>query len=138
MQDQEYAGFVFSSDKGRLPVDRICDLMAQTYWAHTRSRDRVEKAIANSLAFGVYDKGYLVGFARVVTDRATFYWLCDVIIDPAYRGRGLGKKLVEYITTCDELAGLRGALRTKNAQGLYARYGFAPDAERFMVKEWPN
>ncbi len=131
----EYAGFVFSGDKNRLPVERVCELMTQTYWANSRSRDRIEKAIANSLCYGIYKNGYLVGFARVVTDGATFYWLCDVIIDQAYRGRGLGKKLVEYITTAGELDGLRGALRTRNAHGLYARYGFVHDSERFMVKE---
>lgn len=135
--DLQYAGFVFSGEKSRLSVERICELLTQSYWAHSRSRDKIEKAIANSLCYGIYKNGYQVGFARVVTDGATFYWLCDVIIDQAYRGRGLGKRLVEYVTTVDELAGLRGALRTKDAHGLYEQFGFVRDAERFMIKEWP-
>lgn len=75
-----------------------------------------------------------MGFARAVTDYATIYWLCDVIIDEKHRGHGLGKMLVESVVNCEELAGLRGILGTKDAHGLYEQYGFVRVPDRFMVK----
>lgn len=126
-------GFVFSRDKGLLQLDRICGLIAQTYWAKDRSRDKIQTSIENSLCFGVYKDGRQVGFARAVTDYASVYWVSDVIIDPAYRGRGLGKRLVELITTTDELQGVRGILRTRDAHGLYEKFGFVKD-DKFMLK----
>jgi GNAT superfamily N-acetyltransferase len=128
-------GFVFSRDKSLLQLDRICELMAQTYWAPDRSRAEIQTSIKNSLCFGIYDKnGRQVGFARAVTDYATVYWVADVIIDEAYRGQGLGKRLVELITTTDELQGMKGILGTRDAHGLYEQYGFAKDAHRFMIR----
>ncbi len=126
-------GFVFSRDKGLLQLDRICGLIAQTYWAKDRSRGKIQTSIENSLCFGVYKDGRQVGFARAVTDYASVYWVSDVIIDPAYRGRGLGKRLVELITTTDELQGVRGILRTRDAHGLYEKFGFVKD-DKFMLK----
>ena len=84
----------------------------------------MEKSIANSLCFGVYDGDRQMGFARVVTDYATFAWLCDVFIDAAYRGQGLGKQLVERIVAHPELQGMRNfILATRDAHELYRQYG---------------
>lgn len=132
---QDDGGFVFSRDKSRLQPDRIGDLLDQTYWAQGRSADKIRTSLDNSLCFGVYDKdGRQVGFARAVTDHVSIYWVTDVIIDAACRGRGLGKKLVELITTTAELQGLKGILGTRDAHGLYEQYGFAKDAHRFMIR----
>jgi GNAT superfamily N-acetyltransferase len=131
---QAAGGFVFSRDKRLLQLDRIFELLAQTYWAQGRSRDKIQTSIENSLCFGIYKDGRQVGFARAVTDYATIYWVSDVIIDDAYRGLGLGKRLVELITTTDELQGMRGILGTRDAHGLYEKYGFAKDAQRFMIR----
>lgn len=117
--------FEISTDRTRLDVDYVHRYLSQEcYWAIGRSRAVVEKSLANSLCFGVYDGARQIGFARVVTDYATFAWLCDVFIDAAYRGYGLGKQLVEAVITHPELQGLRNfILATRDAHELYRRYG---------------
>jgi GNAT superfamily N-acetyltransferase len=98
----------------------------------------VERSIEHSFPFGVYRGDEQAGFARVVTDRATFAWLADVYIEPAHRGRGLGKRLVGAVLAHPELAGMRRwMLGTADAHGLYRRFGFVEieDSGRFMVVE---
>ncbi len=88
--------FEISTDRERLDVGYVYAYLSEvSYWAKGRTRETVEKSIANSLCFGVYAGERQVGFARVVTDYATFAWLCDVFVDEAYRGQGLGKRLIE-------------------------------------------
>lgn len=125
--------YYFSDSKSLLSIDRICYLLSQSYWANTRAKEKIEMSINNSICYGVYHNSIQVGFARVITDFATMYWLCDVIIDKEYRGKGLGKRLVGLITGSEELKGLRGILRTRDAHGLYEQYGFVRDGEHFMV-----
>lgn len=125
--------YYFSDDKSLLSIDRVCHLLSQSYWANTRVKEKIETSINNSICYGVYHNSIQVGFARVITDFATMYWLCDVIIDKEYRGKGLGKRLVGLITGSEELKGLRGILRTRDAHGLYEQYGFVRDGEHFMV-----
>jgi GNAT superfamily N-acetyltransferase len=127
-----------STDPERLDVDRIHHwLSTDAYWALGRTRAVVERAIAGSLNFGAYDDtGAQVGYARVVTDRATFAWVCDVYVAPDHRGQGVGTALLDAVTA--RLAGYRlkrTMLATHDAHGIYARYGFGPlpDPERFMV-----
>jgi GNAT superfamily N-acetyltransferase len=129
-RDDDYQ---LSSDPDRLELDRVHRwLSTDAYWALGRSPDTVARTIAGSLAFGVYRPGdrRQVAFARTVTDGATFAWLCDVYVDRAERGRGLGRWLVSTIR--DDLAG-RGVRRillaTNDAHGVYAPLGFAPLAE---------
>src|SRR5512141_2307597 len=86
-----------SDDLERIAVDRVKELLHESYWAAERSREVIERSLRSSLCLGVYEGEKMVGFARIVTDQTTIYWLCDVIIDPAYRGRGLGKKLMQTI-----------------------------------------
>jgi GNAT superfamily N-acetyltransferase len=126
--------YSISGDKAKLDMARISEMLKSSYWAKERSRTAIRRSIDNSLCFGVYKDGEQVGFARAVTDYATVFWLCDVIIDEKHRGRGLGKALVEYIVNSDELAGLRGILATKDAHGLYEQYGFARNADNYMAK----
>lgn len=127
-----------STDPERLDVDRIHEwLSTDAYWALGRTRAVVERAVAGSLNFGAYDDtGAQVGYARVVTDRATFAWLCDVYVEPAARGQGVGTALLDAVTA--RLAGYRlkrTMLATDDAHGIYARYGFGPlpDPAQFMV-----
>ena len=126
--------FIISDDKNRLQLDRIYELLHVTYWAKERSRDTIEKSIANSLCFGIYLNETQVGFARCVTDYATIYWLADVIIDENYRKLGLGKVLVETIIKHEQLKGCNGILGTQEAHGLYAKYGFTLAPGKFMRK----
>ena len=127
MSIAEYArgDYVISTDKARLHVEVIHDFLHSTsYWAQGRPLSTVQRSIENSLCFGVYRGSRQVGFARVVTDYATFAWLCDVFILNQYRGQGLGKWLIERITTHPDLQALKGfILATRDAHELYRRYG---------------
>jgi len=118
-------GFIISTDKARLDVPLIHEVLGlSSYWAQGRSLAVVEKSIEHSLCFGVYAPQGQVGFARVVTDYATFGWLCDVFILPSYRGQGLSKWLVDCVVTDPELQHVvRFLLATRDAHELYQRYG---------------
>jgi len=128
---------LISDDKSLLQIDRICDLLKTSYWAGERSREAIERSIEHSLCFGVYQNGEQVGFARCVTDYATMYWLADVILDERVRGQGLGKALVDLIVSHELLQGLVGTLATRDAQGLYQRFGFDPIDARYYRKRTP-
>lgn len=118
--------FTISTDPARLNLDVICAFLARSYWAGDRPRETTQRAVEHSLCFGVYDGEQQIGFARVVTDYATFAWLADVFIEEEYRGRGLGKWLVEVILSCPELQSVpRWLLATRDAHELYRRFGFA-------------
>ena len=120
----------------KMNTAEVAALLKTTYWANKRSIETIEASMRNSACYGVYldDEKKLVGFARVISDYATSYYLCDVVIDPAYRGKGLGKALVSYIVSLPEYANLRGLLLTKDAHGLYEKYGFEKVNGRAMVK----
>jgi ribosomal protein S18 acetylase RimI-like enzyme len=117
--------YEISTDTGRVDVEAVHAYLSRSYWAEGIPREIVARAIANSLCFSLFDHGVQIGFARVVTDRATFAYLCDVYVLEAYRGQGLGKRLVEAATTHPELAGVRRfVLVTRDAQGLYEPFWF--------------
>ena len=129
--------YTISTDPSRLDVDAITDMLTHAYWAQGRTRERIEKSIANSLVFGIYKGNRQIGLARVVSDYATFAWLCDVFIHEDHRGKGLGKWLMETIHAHPDLQGLRRwMLATKDAHGLYQQFGWTPltNPERWMVK----
>jgi GNAT superfamily N-acetyltransferase len=123
-------GYELSTDPGRLDVDQVHQwLSVDAYWALGRTREAVETAIARSLNFGLYDtaSGDQVGYARVLTDEATFGWLCDVYIARPVRGEGLGTALVAAVCEHLEPFGLRRVLlATADAHEVYAKAGFAP------------
>ncbi|MBN9178032.1 MAG: GNAT family N-acetyltransferase [Microbacterium sp.] len=131
---------VFSADPARIDRARVHHwLSEQSYWARGRTREVQDAAIDGSRAYGVYDdaSGEQLAFARVVTDTVTFAWLCDVFVDEAARGRGIGKLLVEGVVADLEPLGLRRiTLSTADAHGLYAQFGFAPlpTPERWMTR----
>ena len=113
-------GFVISTDRSRLNIEFIHSFLStQAYWAIGRSFEVVQEAIENSLNFGVFDRSRQIGFARVVTDFATFAWLADVFIIDEYRGHGLGVWLIEVITSHPQLQGFRRwILATRDAHEL--------------------
>ena len=123
-------------DKDKLQVNRVVELLNNTYWAASRSKQVIEESIKNSICYGVYDQetNILIGFARVITDFATTYYLCDVIVDENYRGMGIGKALIEKITEDSRYAGMIGLLLTKDAHGLYKQYGFNQETTRSMIR----
>jgi GNAT superfamily N-acetyltransferase len=118
--------YVVSTDPGRIDADFVSCALADSYWAQGRTRATVEKSIRNSLCFGVYESasGRQLAFARVVTDGATFSWICDVIVDKDCRGRGLGKMLMESVANHPVVSGTMCLLATRDAHGLYERHGF--------------
>jgi GNAT superfamily N-acetyltransferase len=126
-----------STDPAYLDFDEVHGFLSrEAYWCKGVPEATLRKAIAHSLCFNALaDDGTQVGFARVVTDRATFAYLCDVFVLASARGAGAGKALMDAVVAHPDLQGLRRfSLATADAHGLYARYGFAPlgDAARFM------
>ena len=130
-----------SADKQRLDVSTIHEYLTQSYWSQGVSRALVERAIEGSLCFGVFHQGKQVGFARVITDKATFGYLADVFILEPHRGKGLSKRLMEFILAYPHLQGLRRfMLATRDAHGLYKKFGFTELAipTRFMELHRPD
>ncbi|MGB0389735.1 MAG: GNAT family N-acetyltransferase [Ardenticatenaceae bacterium] len=131
-----------SSDKSQLDLDIIHDYLAvRSYWAAGRSREIIERSIENSLTFGVYDGDQQIGLTRVITDYATFAYLCDVFVLDAYQGQGLGTWMMEVISAHPDLQSVRfWTLATRDAHGLYQKVGFTPlqAPHKFMEKRISN
>lgn len=127
--------YLISTDPGRIDLDVVHGFLSRAYWSEGIPRGVVERAIHNSLCFGMYTDGKQVGFARAITDRATYAYLADVFILDSHQGRGLGTWLLEVIMAHPDLQGLRRwNLLTRDAHGLYRKFGFeAPRTpERYM------
>lgn len=129
--------FYISKEKHCIQVQRILALLQKTYWAQDRTQEQMELAIANSQCFGAYltETGQQVGLIRVVTDYVSAYYICDVIVDPAYRGKGISKALMAEVVSDPDFGHLRGLLVTSDAHGLYAQFGFTQANSRHMGKE---
>jgi GNAT superfamily N-acetyltransferase len=118
--------FTISCDPARLDRAVITEFLASSYWGKGIPAEVVAKSIEHSLCFALLDGDRQIGFARVMSDRATFAYLADVFVLPEYRGAGLGKWLIECVTSHPELQGLRRwLLGTRDAHGLYRQFGFA-------------
>jgi GNAT superfamily N-acetyltransferase len=119
--------YLVSTSPEMIDVDYVCAALAESYWANKRPRNVIEESIRTSLCFGAYEKAgrRQVGFARVVTDGATFSWLCDVVVDRDHRKRGLGKILVSSVVEHPRVRGTMILLGTRDAHGLYEKFGFA-------------
>lgn len=140
MQWQQ-ANYSISTDKQRLDLDVIHGYLRRSYWSENIPLAVVQKAIAGSLCFGLYHQDTQMGFARVITDGATFGYLADVFVLEAHRGKGLSKWLLSCIQQHPELQGLRRMLlTTKDAHGLYQQFGFTQlgTPERLMECHMPN
>lgn len=135
--------YEISTDPARLDLGAVHAYLTRSYWSPGIPRAVVERAAANSLCFGLYHRAggddgadRQVGYARVVTDRATFAYLCDVYVLEAHRGRGLSKRLMQAIGAHPDLQGLRRfVLGTKDAHGLYSQFGFTPLANPARMME---
>jgi len=126
--------YTITTDKNQMDIDFIHRFLARSYWAEGITKEIISKSVKGSLCFGVFENlknamsaGKQVGFARMVTDEATFAYLADVFIADDHRGKGLSKWLMEVIMAHDGLQGLRRILlATRDAHGLYAQFGFTP------------
>ncbi len=134
--------FTISTERERLQIDAIHKFLSEeSYWAKERTKEQTERAIKNSMPFGMYQGANQIGFARVVTDHATFAYLGDVFITEEFRGRGLSKWLLAAIMNHPDLQNLRRwILATKDAHGLYEKFEFSAFRfpERWMEKTAPN
>jgi len=135
LKEINFKDYLISNDRSILSLDKIHQLLSQSYWANKRPREKIAESINNSECFGVYLNGEQVGFARIVTDYAVMYWLCDVVIDEAHRKKGLGKKLIETIVNDETFSTLTGILGTMDAYSLYEKFGFTRDSLRFMRRK---
>jgi GNAT superfamily N-acetyltransferase len=138
--ETQHDSFAISTDPSRLDMSVVYDFLSRSYWAKTRPREYTDEAFANSLVFGVYDGQRMVGMARVVTDYIIVAYLCDVFIHEDFRGRGLGKWLMESILAHPDLNHVRRwLLATDDAHGLYRQFGFEAltDVEKWMQRLRP-
>ena len=138
-------GYRVTDQQSAIDVDRVHQWLSEdSYWAAGRSRAVVERSMAASLVFGLFDPDdALAGFCRIVTDRATFAWLCDVYVDRAHRGTGAGIFMVGSALQHPDVADVkRQVLATADAHGLYEKFGFRAfsdaDRDRWMVREQPE
>jgi GNAT superfamily N-acetyltransferase len=141
IQEWQWGEYVISTDKSRLDLDTIHRFLSQSYWARDIPREVVERSIEHSLPFGLYKGEQQVGFARVITDYATFAYIGDVFLLADYRGRGLGLWLMQTVVAHPALQDLRRwILLTKDAHGLYRNVGFTEPAspERYMERVFPD
>ena len=133
--------YSISTEKSRLDLEVIHQFLDTSYWAAGRSVATIRRSIENSIPFGIYNGNEQVGFARVITDYATFAWIADVFVLEKHRGRGLSKWLMEVIIAHPELQGFRRwVLATKDAHELYRRFGFheLKLPERWMERHDPS
>jgi GNAT superfamily N-acetyltransferase len=133
--------FVISTDRDRLNLGLVHDFLTNSYWGKGIAREIVARSIEHSLCFGIYDSGAQVGFARVISDFATFAYLGDVFVLESHRGKGLSKWLMECIAQHPALQNLRRwVLLTRDAHSLYSKYGFTPvkSPERYMEIHRPD
>lgn len=108
----------------RIDIPSVHAMLKKTYWAAERTLEQVAASVEQSLCFGLYINGQMVGFARVVTDYVTFSWLCDVVIDESHRKKGLAKFMLECVTAHPKLKTTKILLKTRDAHGLYEKFGF--------------
>jgi len=124
--EQTRGDYTISTDPARMNVDAIHAYLSRSYWAEGVPREIVERSLLGSLTFGLFHRGAQVGLARVVTDRATFAYLCDVYVLEEHQRRGLGRRLIETVMAHPDLQGLRRfSLVTRDAHALYSTFGFS-------------
>jgi GNAT superfamily N-acetyltransferase len=141
IREHEQGDFSISTDPARIDLDAVHAFLSSSYWAEHIPRELVGRSIENSLCFGIYKGQEQVGFARVISDFATYAYIADVYVLEAYRGRDLSKWLMTCIVEHPSLQGLRRwSLATRDAHGLYAKFGFKPLSapDRWMERANPN
>jgi GNAT superfamily N-acetyltransferase len=139
--ETQRGNFLISTDQDRLDIKAIHAYLSRSYWAEGIPFDTVAKSIRESLCFGLFEGPLQIGFARVISDRATFAYLCDVYVLEGHNGQGLGTWLMENVCAHPDLQGLRRfVLVTRDAHGLYEKFGFTPLAapSRYMEITRPN
>ncbi len=117
--------YLITDDRSKVQLDIVHRLLAATYWGSRRPIDVVERMVAGSICFSLYHGARQIGFGRAVTDSATFTWVADIVVEPAYRGSGLGLWIMECLGEHPAINGTQMVLQTRDAHGLYERLGFS-------------
>lgn len=133
-----HSEYTLTDEPTQLDLDAIHALLRSTYWAANRSRETIAKSLQHSLNFGLFHAGKQAGFGRVVTDRATVGYFCDLVLAETHRGRGVGKWMLQCILDHPDLRHCRIDLFTKDAQEFYRQFGFGPHRYTNMVRYPPN
>ncbi|MBT3320127.1 MAG: GNAT family N-acetyltransferase [Clostridia bacterium] len=116
--------YVLTDDFEKMDVDKVCDMLMETYWAKRNTKDIMKKSFSKSICFSLFYNDEQIGFARVVSDEAVFSWICDVVVEEPYRGKGLGSWMMDCITNFDKISSTRQLLATRDAHGFYEKFGF--------------
>lgn len=133
---EEKNGYIISDDKDLIDWNFVITSLQSTYWAEDRPEEMIKKSFENSIVLSLIGEEKQVGFARIVSDLSCFAWLCDVYIDPAHRGKGLGKFLMSCVKSHPSTQVRMTLLATKDAHGLYEQYGFERREMMFSKKEY--
>ncbi len=136
--DLHFGNYFLTDDKSSVDIDRVVALLNKTYWAQKRDRAIIEKSIENSLCFCLFHDKDLIGFGRALSDGCLYALLLDIVIDEQYRQKGLGKKLVEFMTAHPKLSDASQVLWTKDAQSFYAPFGFREEGHFSVMFKRPN
>ena len=116
--------YFLTDDFDRIDIDKVCDLLSKTYWARKRSKDIIIKSLSKSICFSLFYNNEQIAFARVVSDEAVFSWICDIVVEEPFRGKGLGTWIMDCITTHEKISSTRQLLATRDAHGFYEKFGF--------------
>lgn len=128
-----YEDYLLSDDKTRLSAEAVYQLLSGAYWVKNRTLEQIKITIDNSLCYGLFHHGRQIGFVRVVTDQVTFYYICDFIISPEYRKKGLGSFMLKNVLSRFEGQNMKGLLITRDAQEFYKKLGFINPPEPILM-----
>jgi GNAT superfamily N-acetyltransferase len=128
--------YILTDEADRIDLDAVMALLSESYWAPRRPRAKMAKAVEHSVCFSLFLGSRQIGFIRVVTDRATFAWICDVMIHPDYRGVGLGTWMMQCVLEHPHTSDMHQVLRTRDAHEFYAQFGFSRGD--FLWRSWQD
>ncbi|AZT84281.1 N-acetyltransferase [Marinobacter sp. NP-4(2019)] len=126
--------YLITDDRSKVQLDVVHRLLAATYWGGRRPREIVDRMVSGSICFSLYHGSTQIGFGRAVTDSATFTWVADIVVEPEFRGSGLGKWIMECLLVHPAIKGTQMVLQTRDAQGLYEQFGFSRNGALMSTK----
>lgn len=129
MEIVDEEGYVFTDDSEKIKLENVCRLLKQSHWAKNRPQEIIERTIQSSICFAVYYKEIQIGFARFISDYSVYTLIMDVIVDEKYRGKGIGKKLIEIISNYPSVKNTSKFLWTTYAAGFYSKCGFKEESQ---------
>jgi len=126
--------YLITDDRSKVQLEVVHRLLAATYWGDRRPREIVDRMVAGSICFSLYYGSKQIGFGRAVTDSTTFTWVADIVVEPEFRGAGLGKWIMECLLEHPAIKGTQLVLQTRDAQGLYEQFGFSENSALMSTK----